>query len=220
VRQLAMVDIHGNVTGYTGAKCIDYACDAQGSGFSVQANIMLKDTVCAAMVKAYEGSKGKPLAERLMAALNAAQNEGGDLRGKQSAAIRVCKAKASERPWRDVVMELRVEDHADPIGELNRLVAVHRAYTYMDEGDVHVEHGNIDKAMEAYGKAVAMLPGRMEPIYWQAVNLVGVKRMDEALPMFKKVFAAEPNWRKMTARLVKVGLLPKDPEIIDAINSL
>ncbi len=217
VRQVGMVDVKGRAAGVTGAKCIDYACDLQGEGFSVQANIMLKDTVCAAMAAAYRGSAGKPLAERLLLALQAAQAEGGDLRGKQSAAIQVVKATASAKPWTDTVVSLRVEDHPEPIEELTRLYEVHRAYNFMNQGDVHLEHGKIDEAMNSYRQAVSMLPGRVEPIFWQAVNLVVAGKLEEALPMFAEVFKKDADWKLMPARLVKVGLLPSDAAILDAI---
>lgn len=217
VRQVAMVDVKGRVAGSTGAKCIDYACDIQGESFSVQANIMLKDTVCAAMAAAYRGSAGKPLAERLLLALQAAEAEGGDLRGKQSAAIQVVKAAASAKPWTDTVVSLRVEDHPEPIKELTRLYGVQRAYDFMNQGDLHLEHGKIDEAMNSYRQAVGMLPGRVEPIFWQAVNLVAAGQLEQALPMFAEVFKHEPNWKLMPARLVKVGLLPSDAKIQEAI---
>ena len=217
VRQVAMVDVKGGVAGHTGAKCIDYACDMQGDAFSVQANIMAKDTVCAAMAKAFKASKGQPLSDRLLAALQAAQAEGGDLRGKQSAAIKVVKAQASAKPWTDVVVELRVEDHPEPVDELARLLSVHKAYDFMNAGDVHLEHGRVAEATAAYEKAVSMLEGRVEPMFWQALNLVIAGQRDAAMPLFHKVFAASPDWRMMPERLVKVGLLPNEPELLKAI---
>lgn len=217
VRQVAMVDIQGNVAGYTGEKCIDFACDIQGKSFSVQANIMLKNTVCAAMSKAYTSSSG-PLSDRLLAALQAAQAEGGDLRGKQSAAIKVVKAKRSDKPWRDVVLELRVEDHKDPIAELARLLHVRKAYDFMDQGDADLEHGKIDEAMASYKAAEGMLTGRVEPLFWHAVNLVNSNQLESALPMFAQIFKAAPDWRLMPDRLVKVGLLPDESKILHAIK--
>lgn len=217
VRQVAFVDVKGRVAGHTGSKCIDFACDQQGDSFSVQANIMLKDTVCAAMSQAFEASKGKPLADRLIAALQAAEMEGGDLRGKQSAAIKVVKATASEKSWNDTVVDLRVEDHPEPIKELTRLVHVNKAYEHMNAGDVHLEHGRTEEAMKSYRSAVAMLDGRVEPIFWQALNLLVAGKMEESLPLFGKVFKASPDWRKLPPRLAKAGLLPDDPKLLNAI---
>lgn len=219
VRQVAMVDINGNVAAHTGAKCIDYACDSQGDGFSVQANMMLKGSVCEAMEKAFKNTKGN-LATRIMAALKAAEGEGGDIRGKQSAAIKIVKAKRSEKPWEDVVMDLRVEDHPDPINELSRIVDVHNAYNDMNKGDLALEHGDTEAAMKHYQSAVNALPGRVEPIFWQAVNLLSLGRQDEALPLIAKVFKESPQWRKMPERLVKVGLLPNDKDLLTKLKAL
>ena len=216
VRQVAMVDARGRVAGHTGEKCIDYACDRQGTFFSVQANLMLKDTVCAAMERAFTQATG-PLAERLVAALAAAEGEGGDLRGRQSAAIKVVSADKPEHPWEGVRVDLRVEDHDRPVEELTRLVKVSQAYDRMNQGDLALEHQKVEEAMGHYRAAVGMLPGRVEPLFWQAVNLVGIGKLDDALPLFKQVFAKSANWRVLPPRLAKVGLLPGDPKVLDAI---
>ena len=216
VRQVAMVDAKGRVAGHTGANCIDFACDKQGKGYSVQANMMLKNTVCEAMSKAFEATKGS-LARRLMAAMEAAQNEGGDIRGKQSAAIKVVKAAKQNNPWEGVVMELRVEDHPHPIKELNRLVGIHEAYEFMNKGDIALENKEVTKAMEYYSQAVNRLPDRVEPIFWQAVNLVNIGRTDAALPLFRRVFEKDKNWRLLIPRIAKVGLIPNKEPILRAI---
>ena len=216
VRQVAMVDVKGNAAGYTGAKCIDYACDQQGETFSVQANIMLKDGVCAAMEKAFTQTKG-PLADRLLAALRAAQAEGGDLRGSQSSAIKVVSAKKPDQYWQGTVVDLRVADHPKPVEELARLLDIHKAYTFMGQGDQALEKGEIDRAMKLYKTAVGRLPGRVEPLFWQAVNLVSSGKTQMALPLFKTVFEKSPDWRLMPERLAKVGLLPEDAATLESI---
>jgi len=216
VRQVAMVDASGAVAAFTGKRCIANAGDRQGRFYSVQANIMLRDTVCDAMAAAFEAARG-PLAERLLAALKAAQKEGGDLRGKQSSALKVVTAAKPANPWEGVVVDLRVADHPEPVDELARLLVVHNAYQIMNEGDLALEHGETDAAMAAYAKAVGQLPGRMEPVFWQAVNLAGIGRVAEALPLFKRVFNAEPDWRLMPERLVKSGFLPEDAALLAAI---
>ncbi len=217
VRQVAMVDARGRVAAHTGAKCIREACDLQGKNFSVQANLMLKDGVCEAMAEAYEAAQGKPMADRLLAALSAAQAEGGDLRGQQSAAMKVVSSEKPEREWRGVVLDLRVEDHPRPLEELGRLIAVSKAYDSMNRGDLALEHKKIEEAMNHYRQAVSQLPGRVEPLFWQAVNLVSIDRLSEALPLFKKVFQADANWRVLPPRLVEVGLLPDQPEVLAEI---
>ncbi|HKD99594.1 MAG TPA: DUF1028 domain-containing protein [Planctomycetota bacterium] len=222
VRQVAMVDAKGRVAAHTGSKCIE-ACGHQvGEGYSVQANMMENARVVPAMAKAYEAAKGN-LAERLLAALEAAQKEGGDIRGQQSAAILVVKAKGSDQPWDDTVVSLRVEDHEHPVAELRRLVALHEAYEHMNAGDVAVEKDDLAKAREEYGAAARLAPDNLEVIYWAAVTLATKGQLDQAKPMFEKVFAKDPRWRELTRRLDKPGILPKGEEgkkLLDAIEAI
>jgi uncharacterized Ntn-hydrolase superfamily protein len=211
VRQVAFVDTDGNVAAHTGAKCIEAAGHHVGEGYSVQANMMLNDKVVPAMAAAYESAEGD-LADRLMAALVAAQSVGGDIRGKQSAAMLIVKAESTGRSWADRVLELRIEDAPDPIAELERLLTVHRAYEHMNAGDVAVEHENLELAMAEYGAAAELLPGNVEVMYWAAVTLATSGSLDQAAPMFREVFAADPNWIELTRRLLKPGIIPDTPE--------
>ena len=211
VRQVAFVDTDGNVAAHTGAKCIEAAADHVGNGFSVQANMMLNDKVVPAMANAYESTEGD-LADRLMAALEAAQSVGGDIRGKQSAAMLIVKGASTGRSWTDRVLELRIEDHPTPIAELRRLLGVHRAYEHMNAGDLAVEHDDLELAMAEYGQAAELLPGNVEVQYWAAVTLATSGKLDEALPIFRTVFAADSNWVELTRRLVKPGIIPDTPE--------
>ncbi len=211
VRQVAFVDTAGNVATHTGAKCIESAGHHIGEGYSVQANMMLNDEVVPAMARAYE-SAGGDLAERLMAALEAAQAVGGDIRGRQSAAMLIVKAKSTGRPWADRVLELRIEDHPTPIAELKRLLRVHRAYQHMNAGDVAVEHDDLELAMAEYGEAAELLPGNLEVQYWAAVTLATSGQLEQALPMFREVFAADANWIELTRRLHKPGIIPDTAE--------
>lgn len=211
VRQLAIVDAKGNVAAHTGDKCIPAAGHAVGEQFSVQANLMLNDKVWPAMHKAFKESKG-PLAERMITALEAGQSVGGDIRGKQSAAILVVKAQATGKIWEDRMIELRVEDHAEPVLEIRRLLNMYRAYELMNKGDLAVEHNEMDKAMMYYGGAEKMFPDNLEMQYWHAVALANAGKLNDALPMFKKIFAKEKNWRILTERLPGVGLLTVKPE--------
>jgi uncharacterized Ntn-hydrolase superfamily protein len=216
VRQVAMVDATGRVAAYTGARCIPAAGDRVGSGFSVQANLMEKDTVWPAMAKAFEAARGD-LAERMLAALDAAEAQGGDIRGRQSAALLVVKGVSSGRPWQDKLFDLRVEDHAAPLVELRRLVGLQRAYNLMNEGDLAVEKKDDAGALKAYGAAEALVPDNAEMAYWHAVALVNMGRVDESLPIFAKAFRLHPKWRDLTPRLPKAGLLPDDPKLIARI---
>lgn len=207
VRQVAIVDNKGNVAVHTGKGCVQFAGDLKGDQYSVQSNMMLTDKVPAAMSKAYEASKGKPLAQRVMAALNAAQSVGGDIRGKQSAAILVVPAVSKNEPWNERTVDLRVDDGAEPLVELERLLKVQEAYQFMNEGDLAVEKNDMPKAMSLYGSAMKMFPDNLEMQYWTAVTLANNKEVSKALPMFKKIFAENKDWKEMTKRLPAVKLL-------------
>lgn len=216
VRQVAMIDAQGRVAAHTGAKCIQAAGHFVGKDYSVQANLMLSDKVWPAMSRAFENTKGD-LAERMMAALEAAEAEGGDIRGKQSAALVVVSAKSTGRAWADRVFDLRVDDHAEPLKELRRLLTLQRAYNHMNAGDLAVEHKDNDAALREYSAAARLVPDNAEMIYWHAVALVNMGRVDESLPLFKKVFSMDRNWVTLTPRLADVGLLPADKSLIDRI---
>ena len=153
----------------------------------------------------------------MLAAPEAAQAAGGDIRGRQSAALVVVSGKPTGKPWQDRLFDLRVDDHPEPIAELRRLVVLQRAYNLMNEGDLTVERKDHEGALKAYAGAEALVPGNAEMIYWHAVALVNMKRVDESLPLFAKVFGMDPNWRTLTPRLVGVGLLPDDKMAMERI---
>ena len=219
VRQVGMVDANGTVANHTGKNAIREACDASGTGYTVQANLMWKPTVCTAMMRAYEQAEGD-LAERLMAALEAAQAEGGDIRGKQSAALLVVSGDASLPAWGGRIVDLRVEDDAEPLVELRRLLVVARAYNLMNEGDGHLANGDIEKASAAYSGAAELVPDNHETIFWHAVTLASAGREEEAMPLFAEAFERWPLWRELVQRLPAAGLLPEDEELMRRIVSL
>jgi len=216
VRQVAMVDARGNVAVHTGSKCIAEAGHTRGRQYSVQANLMEKNTVWDAMASAYERTRGD-LTERLLAALDAAQAEGGDIRGKQSAAILIVSGTSTGRPWSDRVVDLRVDDSTEPLVELRRLVKVHRAYEHMNEGDAKLALNDVDGAMSEYAAAAEMLPSNVEVKYWAAITMITAGREKEAMPYFKEVFAKNRSWMEVTRRLPKSGLLPDDPGLMEKI---
>lgn len=219
VRQVAMIDVQGNAAAYTGGKCIQGAGHLVGNNYSVQANLMLNDRIWPAMAKAYESSQGD-LAERMLAALDAAQAEGGDIRGRQSAAILIVRGHSTGRPWIDRVMELRIEDHPEPLKELRRLVHLHRAYEHMNNGDLAVEHGDVDGALREYSTAEAMFPDHLEMKFWHAVALVNAGRVDASLPMFRMIFEQDMNWATLIPRLPHSGALRGDENVIRKILSV
>ena len=238
VRQAAMVDTQGRVATFTGAKDIQPAGGIAGSAsggvtriecgghpggalmtgknYAVQANLMSSDKIWPAMSKAYESTQGD-LADRILAALDAAQAAGGDVRGRQSAAILIVPAKGTGKPWADYLFNLRVDDSSEPLKELRRLVTLQRAYNHMNAGDKAVELHDNEGALREYGAAEKLVPDSAEMIYWHAVALANMNRVDESLPLFKKVFAMDHNWVDLTPRLPKAGLLPDDSQLIQRI---
>jgi len=216
IRQVAMVDIRGLAVAHTGDKCIAEAGHKVGRGYSVQANMMAKDTVPEAMARAFERAEG-PLAERMLAALFAAEEEGGDIRGRQSAAVLVVRAEPSGEPWNDRLVDLRVEDHPDPVNELYRLLRFHRGYEQMNAGDLALEKGDMAGAQQAYEQAESILLGNLEARYWHAVALVNAGELEAALPIFAEVFARGENWRELTPRLVPPGFLMVDEAMLERI---
>lgn len=216
VRQVAMVDAQGRVAAYTGGRAIRAAGHRVGKQYSVQANLMEKGTVWPAMSRAFETTKGD-LAERLLAALEAAEREGGDLRGRQSAAILVVGPRSSGRPWTDRRFDLRVEDHPNPVVELRRLVTLARVYQKLNEGDEWVTKNDMPRAVEAYGAATSLLPDEAtngEAVFWTGISLASAKRIDEAIPYLRRAQAAHARWAELVTRLPEVGLLPNDQALV------
>lgn len=219
VRQVAFVDAQGRVAVHTGKNCIPEAGHHIGEGFTCQANLMLKNTVWDAMAKAFQRTKGE-LADRLLAALEAAEAEGGDIRGKQSAALIVVKGESSGVWWKDRLFDLRIEDHPTPVKELKRLLKLNKAYNHMNLGDEYLTENKIEEAMKAYTKAMAMYPDNAEMIFWPAVTLAASGNVEKSLPLFKKVFAMDANWAILLPRLPRVGQLPDDEALIRKILSV
>jgi uncharacterized Ntn-hydrolase superfamily protein len=219
VRQVGMVDANGNVANHTGVNSIAEACNLTGDNYAVQANMMWKPTVCAAMASAFEKADGD-LAERMMVALEAAQGEGGDARGKQSAALLVVSGDISRPAWGGREFELRIEDHPTPLLELRRLLTMARAYRLMNEGDEHMTNGEVEKAIEAYSGAEALVPDSHEMIFWHAATLAAAGDVEASLPLFRKAFSMWPQWSGLVQRLPAAGLLPDDPELMEQILSV
>lgn len=216
VRQVAMVDAQGQVAVHTGKKCIPEAGHIMGEGFTCQANLMLKNTVWKAMAEAYTRTKGE-LVDRLLAALEAAEAEGGDIRGKQSAAILVVKTRGSGVSWKDRIYDLRVEDSPEPLKEIRRLVLLAKAYAHMNKGDELMTENKIKEALAEYSQAMQMVPDNLEMIFWPAVTMASTGQVEESLPLFKKVFAADPKWAELLRRLPAVGHFPKDRKLLNRI---
>jgi uncharacterized Ntn-hydrolase superfamily protein len=218
VRQIGMIDAAGHVASYTGQRDIPEAGSHVGRWYAAQANLMARNTVWEAMGRAFETTRGD-LADRLLAALDAAQREGGDIRGMQSAAIVVVSGDRSLPPW-DRIFDLRVEDSHQPIVELRRLLRVARAYRNASAGDDYVTKNQIDSAVAAYSAAEALLPDSAvngELVYWRAVTLADQRRVDESIPLFRRAFAQDSGWATLLWRLPRVGLLHADSSVIARI---
>ena len=216
VRQVGMVDASGKVINFTGEHAIIEHCNIVGRGFAVQANLMDRATVCEVMAKAYKNTKGD-LAARMMAALEAAQNEGGDIRGKQSAALLVVSGDRKLPAWDGRLFDLRVEDHATPIKEMRRLLGVARTYRLMSDGDDFMTEGKVQEALASYQAAEKLSPENHEAVFWHAITLASINRVDESLPLFGKAFRMWPKWRELIPRLPASNLLPDDDALIKKI---
>jgi uncharacterized Ntn-hydrolase superfamily protein len=197
LRQVAMVDAAGGVVGYTGPKCIRYAGDVQADAVSCQANIMTNEGVPEAMLDAYLWRSGT-LAERLFAALVAAEEAGGDLRGRQSAALLV--VPGSGDPW-EIDVSLRVDDDDEPLEELDRLLRMHAAYALLSEGDEATAQGDVAAAADRFRRASELASGEREIRFWGALGMAQAGDEDGAVRELAAVCAEDPVWRELLARL-------------------
>lgn len=215
-RQVGMIDTLGNRAAHTGSQCIREAGHVIGENFIVMANLMEKSTVWEAMAEAFRNSSGD-LSERMLAALEAAQREGGDIRGRQSAAMIVVRGRPTGLDYRDRLIDLRVEDHPNPVAELRRLVKLNQAYNMMNVGDEKMVQGDTKAALEAYSRAMDLAPDVTEIRFWVALTMFSEGMEDEALGIFREVFAREPLWIEVARRLPAAGLLENQAGELDRI---
>jgi uncharacterized Ntn-hydrolase superfamily protein len=209
VRQVAIVDATGRVAAHTGSQCIPAAGHRTGTGYSCQANLMEKDTVWDAMAEAFEEEKGA-LAERLMVALEAAEAEGGDIRGKQSAAMLVVRGTSTGRSWEDRIVDLRVEDNPEPLPELRRLLTIRRAYDADAEADHFDEAGDSAKARELRVEALRRVPDNVELRFWAGLALYQAGEKAEAARFVADAIAHDRRWDEVINRLVLVQRMTAD----------
>lgn len=217
VRQVAMIDADGNVAAHSGKKCIADAGHISGKNYSVQANLMANDKIWPAMSQAFENSKGT-LAERMLAALEAAQKAGGDIRGEQSAAMVIVSGKKTGVWWKDRLLDLRVEDNPHPLQEMRRLLQIHEAYRHEDRGDNFVAEKNLPAALKEYEAAAQLAPDNNELLFWYAVGAYTAGDEKKALELFKEVFDRDPRWLQLVDRLPASDLLPA--EAVEKIKSV
>jgi uncharacterized Ntn-hydrolase superfamily protein len=214
VRQVAMVDAAGNVATHTGSHTIPEAGHAGGEGFSCQANMMWEPTVWGAMAAAYRGSSAD-LAGRLLDALDAAEAERGDIRGRQAAGILIVGPDRLEEPWRGVRMHLHTDDHADPLGDLRRLMHLHRAYEHLERAEELTLHGDRAAAEVENAAAMQSAPESDEVRYWAAIGMAQSGSLDDAERLMRATFAAHAGWEELLRRLVDHKLVELPPDAAD-----
>jgi uncharacterized Ntn-hydrolase superfamily protein len=216
-RQVAMVDSKGRVAVHTGSKCLPHAGHARGEGFSCQGNIMRTEKVWSAMKKSFEANKSLPLAERMVEALAAAEKAGGDIRGKQSSAILIVSPDLKPTYWEGRLVELRVEDHPAPVPELKRLLRYQRGYEWANKGDDFLTAKDYPKALEAYTKALELVPEIDELKFWAGIGLLSGGKPDRGEAMLKEVIAKDRNWAEVTRGIAKVRSPPIAQEVLARI---
>jgi uncharacterized Ntn-hydrolase superfamily protein len=212
-RQVAVIGTDGPPAVWTGPGCIAFAGDARGDAFSAQANMMASEAVWGAMAEAFTASTG-PLARRLLTALRAAEAAGGDARGKQSAAVVV--VPAAGEPWRRTV-DLRVEDHQEPLDELERLLTLHDAYTLATRGDDLTGEGRHAEAGEAYRAAAALAPDNHELLFWAGLAEFDHGDRDAGLEQVRRAIALQPGWRDLMSRL-SPDVAPSAARVLEALD--
>ena len=215
-RQVAMLDSAGQVAVHTGRLCVAAAGHRLGEQVSAQANMMRQDTVWDAMVQAFKAATGD-LAARLLAALDAAEEQGGDLRGRQSAALLVVGAQATGKPWLDRVIDLRVEDHPDPVKELRRLLQLKRAHDRLNRVFAQASSGQLGAALEEPAVLQQSLPDDQQLLFWHGVLLALAGRLDDARAILDQVYRANPDWAEFLRRLQAVSRLPGDPALLERL---
>jgi uncharacterized Ntn-hydrolase superfamily protein len=213
IRQVGMVDRAGRAAAHTGDGCVAHAGHRTGSGWSVQANMMLNPTVPDAMADAFTGTKGD-FVDRLLAALDAAQAQGGDIRGQQSAAVLVSSLPFDGPVEWGTMLRLQVEDHERPLVEIRRLVDLHRGYRELARAQHLARTGALDGVLPAMERAYELAPDNTEIRFWHAglLTMFGDPRGRPELDAF---FVSHPDWREFVRRLVNAGIIPDSPEIAE-----
>ncbi|HXW36827.1 MAG TPA: DUF1028 domain-containing protein [Nitrososphaerales archaeon] len=217
MRQVAFVDSKGNVATHTGSKCIPYAGHVTGDGFSCQGNIMRSERVWESMRESYQKNGHLPLPERLVEALQAGEDAGGDIRGKQSAAILVVEKETSPTYWGGRVVELRVEDHPEPVVELRRLLRYFRGYECASRGDDLLGEEKFAEALASFEKAHELAPEIDELKYWVGVSLLSTPEKERGMSMLRELFAKDKNWVQVTRGILQTRIPPIDPEVAEEL---
>ena len=217
-RQVAMVDAKGLVAAHTGSKCLPHAGHVVGKGFSCQGNIMKSERVWGAMKAAFERNHEMPLAERMVAALESAEDAGGDIRGKQSSAILVVVPVLKPTYWEGRVIELRVEDHPAPVPELKRLLRYQRGYEWANKGDEFLTAKDYPRALDAYSKALSLVPEVDELKYWVGIGMLTSGQTERGERMVREVISKDRNWEEVTRGIAQVRSPAFAPDVLASIT--
>ena len=217
VRQLGVVDAKGGAAAHTGTDCIPACGHLVGEGFTVQGNLLERDTCWPAMAAAYRAAlaDGAPFVERLLRAMEAAEGEGGDVRGRQSAAIMVVSADLQQAAWRGRLMDLRIEDHPDPVPELRRIVTMQLAYNLLDDEGDAAQAGQ--SGAERYALARQLSPEAYELAFWRGVELAAGGDIEGGRRELRIAFEADTRWRTTLRHLAEAGREGVTPELAELL---
>ena len=219
-RQVGILDAEGRSFAHTGEKNVEHASHITGENFSVQANMMKNEKVVPAMANAFEKYDDLPLAERVLEVLKAAQNVGGDIRGKQSAALIVVSGNKNEQEDLPYQIDLRVDDHQNPVKELDRLLKVKRGYELMNKADVALERKDMDEALDLYKRAEKLMPDNLELQFWKGVGLLNMGNTEKGFNVLEAVFEKNRDWQTLILRLPASGLLQVDNRTMKQLKQM
>jgi uncharacterized Ntn-hydrolase superfamily protein len=205
IRQVLVIDKAGKVAAYTGNKCVRFAEQYIGENFAIAGNMLANSEIITGMAKFYENSRDLPFTERLLKTLQEGQRLGGDFRGKRSAGLLVAPTSTTGKFWQDIKYDLRVDDHINPLDELERLYAITNAYKFMEEGDhAAFELKDKDAAVKAYEEAYRLFPENPEIRFWYAKLLNDVGMTEKSKEVLDKLVAEDARWKEYWERVYEV----------------
>ena len=213
-RQVGIIDSEGRAAAWTGSRCVAAAGHVTDDGVAIQANMMERPTVWPAMLAAWR-SPAVSFADRLLAALRAAEREGGDLRGRQSAVL-VVSGTPDEPAWKRQ-LDVRVDDHPAPLDELERLVRLHLGYEALDRAEEAARQGDLDAAARASDDASRLAPGDGQVLVWRALGMAAAGMVEPARAMLTEASATNPRWPEFLRRLAASGAQPELAEVARAL---
>ena len=213
VRQVAIVDSHGHVAVHTGRRCVQFAGHETGRGFICAANMMRNEGVPQAMARAFTTAMGE-LPDRLLAALDAAEDVGGDVRGRQSAAMIVVRSR--DEQW-DHSLDLRVEDSAFPLVELRRLLRLRQAYDLAERADELTAANRREEAALLYRRSMEVAPQSAELRFWGGLALVHLNERLAGLEAVQSAIDENPGLGELLSRL-SPEIAPSAPAVREALG--